>query len=50
MSERLERPLKPLPDIVKAVGERPLFNAGDNVKVARRFPVGHFRAPNYILR
>jgi nitrile hydratase subunit beta len=48
MSERLEGELKPLPNIVKAVGEEPLFRAGDDVKIAMRFPLGHFRVPNYI--
>jgi hypothetical protein len=37
---------KPLPNIVKAEGEEPLFKAGDNVKIAKRFPIGHFRVPN----
>jgi nitrile hydratase len=48
MSERLEGELKPLPNIVKAVGEEPLLRAGDDVKIAMRFPLGHFRVPNYI--
>jgi hypothetical protein len=37
-----------LPNIVKAEGEEPLFRVDDNVKIAKRFPIGHFRAPNYI--
>jgi len=48
MSEGLGRALKPLPNIVKAEREDPLFKAGDNVKIAMRFPIGHFRVPNYI--
>jgi nitrile hydratase subunit beta len=38
----------PLPNIVKAEGEEPLFRVDDDVKIARRFPMGHFRVPNYI--
>jgi nitrile hydratase subunit beta len=37
-----------LANIVKAEGEEPLFKAGDEVKIAKRFPIGHFRVPNYI--
>jgi nitrile hydratase len=37
-----------LPNIVLADGEAPIFAAGDRIKVAVRFPVGHFRVPNYI--
>jgi nitrile hydratase subunit beta len=36
------------PTIVPADGEMPIFAAGDRVKVAVRFPIGHFRVPNYI--
>jgi Nitrile hydratase beta subunit len=32
----------------EAEGEEPLFKAGDEVKIAKRFPIGHFRVPNYI--
>ncbi len=39
---------KPLPNIVKAEGEEPLFKVGDDIKISKRFPIGHFRAPNYI--
>jgi len=31
-----------------AAGEAPLFKAGDRVRVALRFPIGHYRAPRYI--
>jgi nitrile hydratase len=48
MSRAGVRALKPLPKIVHADGEEPLFKAGDNVKISIRYPIGHFRAPNYI--
>jgi nitrile hydratase len=34
--------------IVKAEGEEPLFDTGDDVRIATRSPIGHFRVPNYI--
>jgi nitrile hydratase len=30
------------------MGEEPVFKAGDAVKIAVRFPVGHYRVPRYI--
>jgi Nitrile hydratase beta subunit len=48
MSERTEARTQPLPNIVKAEGEEPLFREGDTVRIANRSPIGHFRAPNYI--
>lgn len=35
-------------EVVKAQGEEPVFKAGDVVTISVRFPVGHFRVPNYI--
>ena len=37
-----------LPGIVKAKGEEPIFKAGESVRISMRFPIGHFRVPNYI--
>jgi nitrile hydratase len=37
-----------LSNIVKATGEEPIFRAGDSVRISMRFPIGHFRVPNYI--
>jgi hypothetical protein len=39
---------KPLKTIVTAIGEEPLFKAGDEVEISQRSPIGHFRTPNYI--
>jgi nitrile hydratase len=33
---------------VPAVGEQPLFAAGEQVRVIKRFPIGHYRVPHYI--
>jgi nitrile hydratase len=34
--------------IIPAEGEKPLFKAGEQVRVAKRFPIGHYRVPHYI--
>jgi hypothetical protein len=39
---------KTLLGIVTAAGEEPRFQAGDKVRISRRFPVGHYRVPHYI--
>jgi nitrile hydratase subunit beta len=36
------------PEVVRALGEDPLFREGDMVRVATRSPIGHFRVPNYV--
>ncbi len=38
----------PLPGIVTPHEQAPLFAAGEQVRVSVRFPVGHYRVPNYI--
>lgn len=34
--------------IIAAEGEIPTFAVGDSVKIDVRFPIGHFRVPNYV--
>ncbi|WP_375786980.1 SH3-like domain-containing protein [Bradyrhizobium sp. Pha-3] len=34
--------------IVLAEGEAPAFRTGDQVSVAARSPIGHYRVPNYV--
>ena len=34
--------------IVPAEGEKPRFAPGDEVRIIRRFPIGHYRVPHYI--
>jgi nitrile hydratase subunit beta len=36
------------PETRWAEGEAALFKAGDAVRVAARFPIGHYRVPRYI--
>ena len=45
MSGQLE---KPIARVVTAVGETPLFEIGDRVRVMTRAPVGHYRVPTYL--
>ncbi len=39
---------EPLPNIVHEDGQEPLFKAGDHVQISIRYPIGHYRVPNYI--
>jgi nitrile hydratase len=39
---------KVLMTVVKPEGAEPIFKAGDSVRISKRFPIGHFRVPNYI--
>ncbi len=34
--------------VIAALGETPLFRPGDRVRVALRFPLGHYRVPLYL--
>jgi hypothetical protein len=34
--------------VVYALGEEPLFHAGDQVRVLNRSPIGHYRVPTYL--
>ena len=40
--------LNRVPDVILAEGEAPMFKAGDRVRVAVRYPVGHYRVPLYV--
>jgi nitrile hydratase subunit beta len=48
MLEKMQAGTKPCALAVKAMGEEPIFKAGDNIKISVRFPVGHYRVPRYI--
>ncbi len=48
MAQRAQPMTRDFPDIVKADGEQPIFAPGDQVRISMRFPIGHFRVPNYI--
>jgi nitrile hydratase len=37
-----------LEGIVFATGEKPIFAAGDEVRILDRSPVGHYRVPQYL--
>jgi nitrile hydratase len=34
--------------IVQAEDEQPVFAPGDRVRVSLRFPIGHYRVPQYV--
>lgn len=36
------------PDIVYALGEKPIFRPGDRVSIGTRSPIGHYRVPVYL--
>src|SRR6201996_6590410 len=38
----------PISEIVSAMGEQPIFRAGDTVVVMNRSPIGHYRVPIYL--
>jgi nitrile hydratase len=40
--------LAPVPNPVAALGGRPIFRAGDRVRVGTRSPIGHYRVPLYL--
>jgi nitrile hydratase len=48
MSMRTGQETRPLPNVVKAEFEEPMFREGDTVRIKTRSPIGHFRTPNYI--
>jgi nitrile hydratase subunit beta len=35
-------------DIARAVGEKPIFNPGDRIRISTRSPIGHYRVPTYV--
>jgi nitrile hydratase subunit beta len=37
-----------LDEVVFATGEKPIFAAGDKVRIRDRSPVGHYRVPQYL--
>jgi nitrile hydratase len=40
--------VSPLPGVVPALGETPVFLPGQRVRVLERFPLGHYRVPLYL--
>lgn len=48
MNEQMLGNASPLAGPVMAAGETPVFSPGDKVRVAERYPIGHYRVPRYI--
>jgi nitrile hydratase len=38
----------PAVKVRQALGEEPIFQVGDQVRISVRFPIGHYRVPVYI--
>jgi len=45
--ERSSQPRKSA-TVVFAWGERPIFQAGDRIRIGTRTPIGHYRVPTYL--
>ena len=48
MSDKSQTDSKPLAEVIKAMGEEPVYRVGDNIRISVRYPVGHYRVPRYI--
>src|SRR5450432_1681509 len=48
MNEKTGKTYDVRPEVVKALGEEPVFLPGDRVRIADRSPVGHYRVPTYM--
>jgi nitrile hydratase len=48
MEQPASKPDRPLPGLVFALGEKPIFEPGDRVRVSTRQPIGHYRVPTYL--
>jgi len=48
VADLVGRAQKVMSNIIAADGYQPLFKAGDEVRISVRYPIGHFRVPNYI--
>jgi nitrile hydratase subunit beta len=48
MQDETSQPAEIRHGIVYALGEEPLFHAGDHIRVLNRSPIGHYRVPTYL--
>jgi nitrile hydratase subunit beta len=48
MEGDVTKPARLLTGLVFALGEKPAFKVGDQVRVLVRFPIGHYRVPTYL--
>ena len=48
MGEHAPTDAQRLDGVVPALGETPVFQPGERVRVAERFPLGHYRVPLYL--
>lgn len=48
MEDEIAKPAGSLAGLVFALGEKPVFQPGDRVRVSSRSPIGHYRVPTYL--
>jgi hypothetical protein len=48
MEKRSAEAAKALPGPVPALGEKPIFQPGDQIRILTRAPIGHYRVPIYL--
>jgi nitrile hydratase len=48
MQNRSGEAVKALPGLVSALGEKPIFQPGDRIRISTRSPIGHYRVPHYL--
>jgi nitrile hydratase len=48
MQDESRATAKAIPRPVSALGEAPVFRAGDPVRILTRSPIGHYRVPTYV--
>ena len=44
----MNHPVRTLSGVVYALGERPVFEPGDAIRILSRSPIGHYRVPMYL--
>jgi hypothetical protein len=48
MKDKIGQTARPLPGLVFAPGEKPIFRPGDRIRISTRSPIGHYRVPLYL--
>ncbi len=48
MRDRTRNAAGPIPGPVSALGEEPVFQPGDRIRILSRSPIGHYRVPIYL--
>lgn len=48
MQDRSGEAARAMPGLVSALGEEPIFQPGDRIRILTRSPIGHYRVPTYL--